>query len=70
MLAPVSYFQVVRQMKNAFDYRLRVVTYARQHAIEAVRRGTWSGRRRGSVLAPRRPHASLGRVPFPPRESV
>ncbi len=25
------YFDVVRQMKNAFDYRLRLVTYARQH---------------------------------------
>jgi transposase len=38
MLAPVPYFEVVRQMKNAFDYRLRLVTHARQHGIKAAAR--------------------------------
>ena len=33
MSAPVSYFDVVRQMKNAFNYRFRLVTHARQHGI-------------------------------------
>jgi hypothetical protein len=30
MSAPVPYFDVVRQMKNAFNYRLQLVTYARR----------------------------------------
>lgn len=38
MPAPVPYFNVVRQMKNAFDYRLRLVTHARQHGIKAAAR--------------------------------
>ena len=38
MPAPVPYFQVVRHMKNAFDYRLRLVTYARQQSIKAAAR--------------------------------
>jgi transposase len=38
MSAPVPYFDVVREMKNAFDYRLRLVTYARQHSIKAAAR--------------------------------
>ena len=38
MPAPVSYFDVVRHMKNAFDYRLRLVTHARQHGIKAAAR--------------------------------
>jgi transposase len=38
MPAPVPYFDVVRQMKNAFDYRLRLVTYARRHGIKAAAR--------------------------------
>jgi transposase len=38
MPAPVPYFDVVRQMKNAFDYRLRLVTHARQHGIKAAAR--------------------------------
>ena len=38
MSAPVSYFDVVRQMKNAFNYRLRLVTHARQHGIKAAAR--------------------------------
>ena len=36
MSAPVPYFDVVRQMKNAFSYRLRLVTHARQHGIKAA----------------------------------
>jgi len=38
MSAPVPYFDVVRQMKNAFNYRLQLVTYARQHGIKAAAR--------------------------------
>ena len=38
MPAPVPYFEVVRQMKNAFNYRLRLVTHARQHGIKAAAR--------------------------------
>ena len=38
MSAPVPYFEVVRQMKKAFSYRLRLVTHARQHGIKAAAR--------------------------------
>jgi transposase len=38
MAAPVPYFDVVRQMRNAFNYRLRLVTQARQHGIKAAAR--------------------------------
>jgi transposase len=38
MSPPVPYFEVVRQMKNAFNYRLRLVTHARQHGIKAAAR--------------------------------
>jgi len=38
MPAPVPYFDVVRPMKNAFNYRLRLVTHARQHGIKAAAR--------------------------------
>jgi len=38
MPAPVPYFEVVRQMKNAFNYRLRLVSHARQHGIKAAAR--------------------------------
>ncbi len=38
MPAPVPYFDVVRQMRNAFNYRLRLVTHARQHGIKAAAR--------------------------------
>ena len=38
MPAPVPYFEVVRSMKNAFNYRLRLVTHARQHGIKAAAR--------------------------------
>ena len=38
MSAPVPYFDVVRQMKNAFNYRLQLVTYARQHGLKAAAR--------------------------------
>ncbi len=38
MSAPVPYFDVVRQMKNAFNYRLPLVTHARQHGIQAAAR--------------------------------
>jgi len=38
MPAPVPYFDLIRQMPNAFDYRLRLVTHARQHGIKATAR--------------------------------
>jgi len=38
MSAPVRYFDLIRQMKNPFDYRLRLVTHARQHGIKAAAR--------------------------------
>jgi len=38
MSAPVPYFDLVRQMKNPFNYRLRLVTHARQHGIKATAR--------------------------------
>jgi transposase len=38
MSAPVPYFDVVRQMSNAFNYRLRLVTHAGQHGIKAAAR--------------------------------
>jgi transposase len=38
MSAPVPYFDVIRQMPNAFNYRLRLVTHARQHGIKATAR--------------------------------
>ena len=38
MPAPVAYFDVIREMKNAFNYRLQLVTYARQHGIKAAAR--------------------------------
>jgi transposase len=38
MPAPVPYFDVIRQMPNAFNYRLRLVTHARQHGIKATAR--------------------------------
>src|SRR5579872_5796078 len=38
MAAPVPYFHVIRPMKNAFNYRLRLVTYARQHGIKKATR--------------------------------
>jgi transposase-like protein len=38
MSAPVSYFDLIRQMPNAFDYRLRLVTHARQHGIKGAAR--------------------------------
>ena len=38
MPTPVPYFEVVRQMPNAFNYRLRLVTHARQYGIKAAGR--------------------------------
>lgn len=38
MSAPVPYFDVIRNMPNAFDYRLRLVTHARQHGLKATAR--------------------------------
>ena len=38
MSAPVPYFDLVRQMKNAFDFRLRLVTHARQHGMKKTAR--------------------------------
>jgi transposase len=38
MYAPVLYFDLIRQMKNPFSYRLRLVAHAREHGIKATAR--------------------------------
>ncbi len=38
MSAPVPYFDVIRNMPNPFDYRLRPVTHAHLHGIKAAAR--------------------------------
>jgi len=38
MSAPVPYFDVIRHMSNAFDYRLRLATHAHQHGVKATAR--------------------------------
>jgi hypothetical protein len=38
MSAPVPYFEVVRQMPNAFNYLLRWLTQAPQQGIKAAAR--------------------------------
>ena len=38
MPAPVPYFDVVREMKNAFNYRLRLVAHAREHGLKDAAR--------------------------------
>ena len=38
MSTPVRYFDLIREMKNAFNHRLRLVTYARQHGIKGAAR--------------------------------
>src|SRR3972149_4230076 len=38
MSNPVRYFDLIREMKNAFNHRLRLVTYARQQGIKAAAR--------------------------------
>ena len=38
MSAPVPYFDLVRQMPNALNFRLRLVTHARQHGMKAAAR--------------------------------
>ncbi len=35
---PARYYDLIREMKNAFNHRLRLVTYARQHGIKAAAR--------------------------------
>jgi len=38
MAAPIRYFDLIREMKNAFNHRLRLVAYARQHGIKKAAR--------------------------------
>jgi transposase len=35
---PIRYFELIRQMKNPFNYRLSLVGYARQHGLKATAR--------------------------------
>jgi len=35
---PPRYFDLIREMKNAFNHRLRLVSYARQHGLKAAAR--------------------------------
>ena len=38
MSSPARYFDLVREMKNAYNHRLRLVAHARQHGIKATAR--------------------------------
>jgi transposase len=38
MPPPIRYFDLIREMKNAFNHRLRLVAYARQQGIKAAAR--------------------------------
>ena len=38
MTTPASYFDLIREMKDAYTHRLRVVDYARRHGIRAAAR--------------------------------
>jgi hypothetical protein len=38
MPSPVRYFDLIREMRNAFNRRLRLVTYARQQGLKAAAR--------------------------------
>jgi transposase len=38
MSSPAPYFDLVREMKNAYNHRLRLVAHARQHGIKATAR--------------------------------
>ena len=38
MITPAPYFDLVREMKDAYNHRLRMVDYARQHGIKAAAR--------------------------------
>ena len=35
---PLRYFELIRQMKNPFNYRLYLVDYARRHGLKAAGR--------------------------------
>ena len=35
---PARYYDLIREMKNAFNHRLRLVDYARQHGLKAAAR--------------------------------
>jgi transposase len=69
MSAPVPYFDVIRQMPKAFNYRLRLVTHAREHGIKATARAfrttvatvrKWGGRYEAQGLKGRQ---ELSRAP-------
>lgn len=36
MSSPAPYFDLIREMKNAYNHRLRLVAHARQHGIKAT----------------------------------
>jgi len=36
MTGPPRYFDLIREMKNPFNFRLSLVGYARQHGIKAA----------------------------------
>ena len=43
MTAPSRYFDLIREMKNPFNHRLRLVTYARQKGVKGTAREVRSG---------------------------
>jgi len=38
MPAPILYFDLIREMKNAFNHRLRLVAHAREHGLKDAAR--------------------------------
>ncbi len=70
MVAPAPYYELVREMRDAYNHRLRLVQYARQHGIKPAARALattvptvrkWLRRYqhdgpRGLVEQPRAPH--------------
>src|SRR3989337_293536 len=38
MTSPAPYFELIREMRDAYNHRLRLVAHARQHGIKATAR--------------------------------
>ena len=68
MTAPAGYFDLVREMKNAYNHRLRLVESAKQRGIKPTARAVRHHRPNGSQMAsplsaggPFRPEGTLPR---------
>src|SRR3990172_8762877 len=73
MSNPVPYFDLIREMKNAFNYRLWLVTHARQHGIKPGSPCFPHHRRHGAQVAAAVRGAGVegftGTLPRPPHSS-